>query len=133
MGKNSYPTFEEASTAFAKIIEKLNLKKGDIKIPNGYYLLYYKEDPMLRSNPEKIYKKEWQEKGGWVGFLKLERIEYYSTFQEAKKAIQKLRIVPTSSREYKRMRKKDLKLPPNPFYTYPAFYKLGGWDVYLGK
>lgn len=131
MGRNFYSTFEEASDAFEKVMKKMDLEKKDVKIFSCHYQLYYKKDRLLPSRPEMLYKKYWKEKGGWRGFFKIEKIIYYSTFEEAAKALQNFPVVAQSVDTYKRIRKKDPRLPLNPQYTYLDFRKKGGWKKFL--
>lgn len=130
--KDFYKTFRTASNAFQRIIRKFGLNKDDIKTARVFYELYYRQDLLLPSAPETVYKKEWAKKGSWKGFMRIEEKKYYA-YDEALKAVQNLSIIPTTELEYRRFRKKDLRLPPAPQYTYPDFYMNGGWNAFLGK
>ncbi len=54
--------------------------------------------------------------------------EFYTTWEEASQATQKLGLKKVS--EYREMYRKDNKLPPDPSYTYKNF---PSWNVFLGK
>lgn len=83
----------------------------------------YSVDPKLRANPQKIYKTSWL---GWDFFLKGQNTSFYSTYEEAKRAVRSLGI--RTYREYQVRYKEDPRLPSNPntFYrdhweSFPAF------------
>jgi len=131
MVKNYYPTFEEASDAFAKILEK---KKLDQYTGTAFYVYqgHYDEDPRLPPSPEFTYRSVWKEKGGWKTFLKRKDEEaVFYTFEEAQEAIQKLRPVPRNSTEYAKFQRQNRRLTSTPATFYPDFEDRGGWDAYL--
>ena len=104
-----YPTHEEAKQAVAKI----NIKS------QSEYNKRYNEDLKLPSNPQKFYKdKGWI---NWLDFLGKPTPDFYPTYEEAKRAVQKLNI--KSNPEYNKRYKEDLRLPSAP----SKFYKNIGW------
>ncbi len=134
-----YPTFKEASNSFQRIILKNKINKNEIGTGFIFYLEYYKEDPHLPSTPQARYNEDWEKNGGWKGFFQINpgEIEIYS-FEEAAKAIQRLRPVPRGVNEYSRLHNQDPRLPPVPKKHYDKFKEdgknfkeLGGWDAYL--
>jgi len=130
---NCYPTFEEASAAFIKIVKKYNLSVNNTGTAYIFYTTWYKEDPRLPSNPNIIYRRVWKQKGSWNGFFQRKPKEknYYS-YKEAVKAIQKWRVPPKNFTNYRiNCKKFDLRLPFHPQKYYPDFEKRGGWDAYL--
>ena len=110
----SYLTYEEAKEA----VQKLGIKT------RTDYLKYkrYKEDTLLPSNPEKRYNnKGWVD---WYHFLGTKAPSIYTTYQEAKMAVQRLNI--QSMKEYKSRRSEDPRLPSSP----SECYKNKGWKTF---
>jgi superfamily II DNA/RNA helicase len=65
----------------------------------------------------------------------LERLEaeFYPTWEEASAAAQKFTPRPTTMDEYRKVYKKDPRLPSNPDNIYPEVWKQqGGWPGFLG-
>ncbi|MEZ8370746.1 integrase repeat-containing protein [Vibrio splendidus] len=60
MSENKYYTYTEASI----VVKKLSIKTRD------EYNVRYKEDPLLPSRPERIYKKEWNGTKSFLGTKK---------------------------------------------------------------
>lgn len=109
-----YLTYEEANEA----VQKLGVKT------RTDYIKYkrYKEDALLPSNPEKRYnKKGWVD---WYHFLGTKSPSIYTTYQEAKMAVQRLNI--QSMNEYKSRRSEDPRLPSSP----SECYKNKGWKTF---
>ncbi|MDD3626878.1 MAG: integrase repeat-containing protein, partial [bacterium] len=113
-----YEIYEEAKSA----VKSLNIQTID------EYELRYNEDPRLPSHPDRTYSnKGWID---WYHFLDKERPDYYNTYEEAKSAVQKLKI--NSFKEYMEKFHLNPLLPSNP----QRFYKNKGWiDWYdfIGK
>ena len=86
----------------------------------------YKEDPRLPSNPNAVYKAEWQ---GWPHFLDKPKERLYRTLTEASQATIALGI--TTRAEYKRRYKEDPRLPAEPSAVYKAEWQ--GWPHFLDK
>ncbi|WLQ16821.1 VPA1269 family protein [Hahella aquimaris] len=116
-GKESpfYPTLAEARTAVQRlgITTKLEYQK------------YYKKDPYLPSNPNRIYAKEWL---GFLDFIGKES-RLYPTLAEARAAVQRLGI--TTWNEYNKRYKEDPRLPSSPNAIYAREW-LGFLD-FIGK
>lgn len=53
----------------AKAARSLNIKSAK------EYFSRRSEDPNLPSNPHQYYQAEWEQKGGWYGFLKKKESE----------------------------------------------------------
>ncbi len=119
-GVNFYPTWEEASLA----ARRLGIKTYE------EYKIRYREDARLTSIPHRLYASVWKQRGGWYGFLGTETT-YYSTWEEASAAAQRLHL--TNRTEYRYGRPKDPKLhsAPNTIYT-SVWKKNGGWPGFLG-
>ena len=107
------------------------------------YKRKYKEIAGAPSNPNQVYKKEWE---GWVAFLGKSKQQYldifsgmsfqqkqhrrqYLSYIELKKQVQILGI--TSWIEYRRRYKEILGAPSNPKLIYKTEWK--GWSVFLEK
>jgi len=104
-----YSTFEKAKRA----VRRLNIKS------QSEYYEHYKEDPRLPSQPYNIYADK-----GWINWFNLfgkPTPVFYSTYKEAKRAVQRSNI--KSQDEYKKRYKEDPRLPSNP----NIFYKDKGW------
>lgn len=130
--KNYYPTFEEASDAFAEVMALNGLDKNNSGTALYFYKEHYEEDPRLPPTPEYTYKKEWSKQGGWKKFFKKDKNKSGTyTFEEAQIAIQKLRPVPRNSTEYTKYQRQDNRLSSVPKTFYPDFEKRGSWDAYL--
>ncbi len=104
-----YPTWQEASLATIRLCIK-NLIE---------YRARYKEDKLLPSNPAVTYKD-------FPGFVKFLGNDFYSTWQEASKAVIDLKI--KTSTEYKIRYKEDPKLLSTPGTAYADFQ---GFPVFL--
>ena len=107
---NFYETVQEASEA----AKKLGIKNI------GEYAKRHKEDPRLPPNPYRFYPKIFS----FTEFLDTARYNewnrnFYSTWEEASKAVQKLGI--QNYGDYTRLYKKDRRLPSNPYERYPNF------------
>lgn len=111
---NLYPTWQEASA--------LSLKLG-ITSQSDYRRLY-KRNPRLPGHPVKYYKN-WP---GWYAFFGKEKPNPYPTWQESSAAAVKIGIA--NARAYKYLRRRDSRLPGNPFYTYRDF---PGWLPFLQR
>jgi signal recognition particle subunit SEC65 len=108
-----YPTYKEAKRA----VQRLNIKAS------AEYFKRYKEDPRLPSTPNAFYKdKGWID---WFNFFGKPTPDFYPTYKEAKRAVQRLNI--KTSTEYPKRYKKDPRLPSNP----DKFYKNKGWIEFL--
>ena len=113
-----YETFEEAKTA-ARLIQfrgtthyKKQCKKFDKKLP---------------IKPENSYRNEWT---NWRDFLGTPQKEFYSTYEEARRAVPKGNF--TSSTDYFARRKEvDPKLPSRPATVYSEDWV--DWFHYLQK
>ncbi len=118
-----YVTYEEAKKAAQAL---------GAKSQTEYYQLY-KKDPRLSSNPDRTYKKTFLSWGDFLGTEtknSMERSrELYSTYEEAKKAAQKLRI--KSETDYRMEYKKDPRLPSSPSSKYGDEFV--SWADFLGK
>jgi hypothetical protein len=78
-----------------------------------------KEDLGLPSDPSVYYAdKGWV---SWPDFFGGKRSEYYPTYEEAQRAVKKLRI--KSYAEYRQRYKEDPKLPSHP----DGYYYNKGW------
>lgn len=121
IGKDFYPTLEEASTAARalKIVSQEDFHKR------------YSQDPRLHSSPLKFYNKDWRGWGGFLGTDRSKRFCVYATWEEASKAAQKLNIL--TAKQYPKIYKKDPKLPSCPDQSYAKdWHKNGGWAGFLG-
>ena len=90
------------------------------------YLVRYKEDPRLPSNPSSFYVREWK---GWYAFLGKLKVEFYTTLAEARAAAQCLNI--RTSDEYAVRYSEDPKLPSRPHSTYAQEWR--DWYHFFGK
>ncbi|MBL7102871.1 MAG: DEAD/DEAH box helicase family protein [Bacteroidales bacterium] len=109
-----YLSYEEAREA----VQGLEIKT------RTDYLKYkrYKEDTLLPSNPEKTFRnKGWT---NWYNFLGTKAPNIYTTYQEAKMAVQRLNI--QSMKEYKSRRSEDPRLPSSPSES----YRNKGWKTF---
>lgn len=84
------------------------------------YLVRYKEDPLLPSTPERVYKSSWE---GIRTFLGTESCVPYNSYGDAKKAAVLLGI--KNRTEYKVRYKEDKRLPACPGKIYK-----NGWSGY---
>lgn len=121
--KTFYDSWEEASAA------AINLGIASY----NQYREMYKNDPLLPSEPEKIYKDKWSVNGKWIGFLGIQktlRYPKYETYREACQAAMKLGT--STSTGYKKKYKKDAKLHSNPFIKYSKEWVINGrWRGFL--
>lgn len=106
-----YETWEEAGQAAIKL-GITNIKE---------YRKFYKNDCRLPSCPLYTYKNF----PGWKKFLEGKK---YLFWQYASKAAIRLGI--TGRTSYKKLYRKDRRLPSSPFHFYKEF---PGWPVFLGK
>lgn len=91
----------------------------------------YREDPLLPSDPSKVYEADWQ---GWPHFLgKSQYAKKYRSFAEASQAAQTLGI--RTKQEYEERYHEDSQLPstPNKFYTTEWSRERHPWLAFLGK
>lgn len=100
-----YPTWQEASGA-ARALEIKSATQYKVK---------YKEDLRLPSNPNVVYP----DFPGYDIFLRGVKHEKYPTWLQAAKAVKRLGI--TSQDEYRKMYKKDPRLPSAPEQAYADF------------
>jgi len=106
-----YLTYIEAQSAVQEL--KIKTRKDYIETK------LYKGDSLLPSNPEKTYgNKGWI---NWYNFLGTKAPNIYTTYQEAKMAVQGLNI--KSMKIYKIRRNEDPQLPSSP----SECYKNKGW------
>jgi hypothetical protein len=108
-----YKTYREAEKAARKLKLKSSIE----------YLqcMRYKEDNKLPRLPRIIYKsKGWK---NWRTFLGIPECNYYKTYNAAKKAVHKLKIISKYEYQNKKRYKGDSKLPREPY----KFYKGKGW------
>lgn len=119
--KPFYETYQAASHA----AQLLQLKS------TSQYRRHYKKDSKLPRKPDEVYRPEFQNKGGWYGFLGNKIPIFYKTYSEASEAVQRLGF--KSHREYRQYYQKDPKLPsaPNTFYQHD-FQNHGRWVGFLG-
>ena len=111
-----YPTYSEAKMA----VRLLNIRS------RADYMRRYKEDPHLPSNPQMIYKKEWESFPSFTGNSGPSK---YRALEDAARAAQALGI--KSVAEYRRRYREDSKLPYNPPVAYGSGWK--NWHAFLGK
>ena len=113
--KEIYPTWQKASKAAIGLGAKSLVQ----------YRKIYKQDKKLPHSPEAFYK-DWP---GWVFFLGKKLEKTYPTWQKASKAA--IGLGAKSLVQYKKLHKKDPRLPSNP----NQFYKKNwpGWKKFLGK
>ena len=117
-----YATYQEASAAAIQL--KVQTKEE--------YQKYYRQNPKLLVSPDKFYKPDFQNNGGWYGFLGKKRPDFYTTYQEASAAAKS--VGARSTKDYRRFYNQDLRLPANPNEIYsPDFQKRGGWHHFLGN
>jgi hypothetical protein len=120
--KHTYATIQEASKVaisldFSSITE---------------YKAGYKQDALLPSSPDIVYRDDWADFGGWYGFLDNEEKDTYQTIQEASKATMALGL--TSLAEYRTGHKQDARLPACPHVVYrDAWADFGTWYGFLGN
>ncbi|RWX54336.1 gamma-mobile-trio integrase GmtZ [Photobacterium chitinilyticum] len=118
LGKNKrifYTTLKEASIAAIA----LGIKTG------AEYKERYCEDPKLPADPRSLYKKQWP---GFDEFLHKEK-SFYSTYEEARLAVQSL-VIKTQS-EYKKRYHEDPHLPSTPSKIYTQEWQ--GFKEFLGN
>ncbi len=113
--RNYYPTWQEASKAAQKI---------DGITSRLSYNKLRKDNPQLPSKPRRIY----DDFPGWKVFLSGEKKDYYPTWQEASKVVQKIGGIISQS-SYRESYEVDSKLPSTPGRMYDDF---PGWTVFLG-
>jgi len=137
--KKVYLTWKEASDAFQLVMEIRGIKTSESKGGGfTFYSLYYKDDSLLPSRPSIVYGDVWKINGSYDGFyqLKPEEVRKY-TFEEAIQAIQDLRPIPKTIKQYHLYYDHDSRLWRSPENQYVDeekgvnFEKLGGWDKYL--
>lgn len=120
-GDKLYRTWEEASKA--AIALGFNYSRD--------YFNGYKKDPKLCSDPS-AYFPNFNRRGGWNEFLGKPVVAKYKTWVEASAATIKLGI--TSIMIYKKLYKKDPRLPSNPTQSYSdVWVRNGQWSGYFGK
>ncbi|MEL4385460.1 VPA1269 family protein [Shewanella xiamenensis] len=112
--KNFYNTFAEAQQA----TQALDITSSE------EYLLRYRENPRLPSNPPATYAADWQ---SWPQFLGKEVKNFYASLAEAQLASRALGI--TSRRVYLQRYREDPRLPSNPPATYAADWQ--SWAQFL--
>jgi superfamily II DNA or RNA helicase len=112
--RETYPTWQEASQVVMQwgISSVLEYKRR------------YKEDNRLPSNPNLTYP----DFPGYPIFFGKKTGGFYPTWQEASRAVKRLKI--SSRREYDKRYREDARLPSSPSYVYPNF---PSFLVYLGK
>jgi hypothetical protein len=104
----------------------------DLKIKDTLeYARRYKEDARLPELPSTFYKLEWSTRGGWNGFLKIEKLATkYSTWLEASEAAKALDI--KNSTDYYHRYRSDSFLPSKPrSYYKKCWIDNGSWDGFL--
>jgi hypothetical protein len=111
-----YNTLAEACEA----VQRLKIKS--IK----EYILRFKEDPLLRSAPNYVYKAEWRD---WNHYLGNHKRPIYATLSEAREAVKQLNI--KSSDEYKARYKENPNLPSTPQLVYKEEWQ--GWTHFLSN
>lgn len=112
--KYFYLTYQEAKTA-TKLLG-INTQIG--------YSKNHKKDPRLPVHPSRYYEhKGW---ANWREFFDKSTKDYYSTYEEAKKAVARLKI--SIYGEYKRRYKEDQRLPSQPNRS----YRNKGWIDWSG-
>ena len=110
----------DISSIIKEVEDKLNYYRSYIKAQQAVqklgvkseskYRTMYHGDPRLPSKPYNAYKnKGWT---NWYDFLGTEIPNLYSSYYEAKKAVQRLGI--KSNLEYKKRYKEDSRLPSQP-------------------
>ncbi len=114
------------------------LKKHGIK-SNGQFRIFKKSNLFPNNfplNPEKYYKDEWYNKGGWGGFLGTGYVannqRSYCSFIEAKKIVKMLGV--SSKNQWFQITKSEIfpkNLPVSPNNVYKSQWK--GWADFLGK
>ena len=88
------------------------------------YIRRHKEDAKLPTNPNSVYKAEWQ---GWPHFLGNPKVPLYRTLAEASQAAIALGI--TTRTEYSKRFKEDARLPATPYCVYKTEWQ--GWPHFL--
>jgi superfamily II DNA or RNA helicase len=108
-----YPTYEEAK----QVTQNLGIKNIE------EYRTRYKEDPRLPNSPYEVYRyKGWVDSFDFFGTEKKHfKKNYYSTYEEAQLAVQRLGI--RTLNEYIKRYKEDPLLPSN----LSSIYKKKGW------
>lgn len=120
--KDFYPTVDEVMNALKKL--KIHNSKG--------YQSRYKEDPRLPSNPNEVYKDDWDRIGGWAGLFGRTKKNIYHSIEEAMEATAKLQI--SSVEDYIKHYKEDPRLPAKPEAKYPSDWeRIGRWAGFLEK
>jgi len=113
-----YPTLQEASLATSKLGIKTYAE----------YKARYKEDSLLPSHPnEKYLDQGWK---GWPDFFGKRVVRRYPTYEEASKAVKKLKV--RTYKEYHSNYKKDPLLPSNPDKSYQG-EGWKNWREFLGN
>lgn len=111
---NYYSSWSEASEAAIKLgIQSFK-----------EYKQRFREDPLLPCCPDKVYKRDWKEKGGYRGFLNSDYVNTYSSWEEASLAVKKLGI--KSDPQYKKRHTEDPRLPKSPKEKYQKVWKDNG-------
>ena len=108
-----YMLYSEAQNAANKL---------DIKNRHHYQgMKLYKRDSRLTRTPDILYKTNgWKD---WNSFLGSKPIDIYPTYEEAKKAVQKLGIITGTAYIKENLYKQDSRLPSSP----EKKYKNNGW------
>jgi hypothetical protein len=114
--KQLYPSIAEASKAAVRL---------GCKTVTEYEVKRYL-DPRLPSNPELMYKEEWQ---SWPSFFSKEPKQFYSTLAEFFAAVIELGV--STSKEYQKKRYLDPQLPSRPQDVYKTEWQ--GWSSLWGK
>lgn len=114
--KNYYKTIEEASTATIKLGIASQIE----------YVLFYKKDVQLHSNPNIYYSEKWS---CWEDFLGKKKNDLYKSIDEAREASILLGI--KNRNEYEKKHKKDSQLPSNPRRSYKDDWR--SWPDFLGR
>ena len=111
-----YPTYESARSA-ARALGFAGIKQ---------YQAGYKQDPKLRSTPDKVYPQDWVD---WFDYLGTDRpSEKYSSYEVARAAAQNIGF--TTKKEYMAGYMQYSKLPSNPEELYSDDWV--DWFDYLG-
>ncbi|MEZ8199945.1 MULTISPECIES: gamma-mobile-trio integrase GmtZ [Vibrio] len=107
MSERKYHTYINAS----KAANKLGIKTRE------EYTVRYKEDPLLPSVPERIYKSEWS---GTKDFLGTKR-NIYVSYDEARESALLLGV--KTRAEYEKRYREDIRLPARPDALYKSEWK----------
>ena len=103
-----YETYEEAKKAAQYLGIKNKYQYQERKM--------YKLDPKLSRIPDELYKlKGWKD---WNSFLGSKPIDIYPTYEEAKRAVQKLGIKSGTAYRKRKLYRQDPRLPSTPEKKY---------------